>query len=386
MLVPLAAVVAARRPATARPVPRRWPRGRRLPAAAALAALLAVAGCGTSPSGSPAATFHAPPSAGASGTAATGASPSARAGGDITLNFAGDVHFEDRVAKLLDDPASTFGPIVSTLSDADLTMVNMETAVTSRGTAQPKQFHFRTTPVAFDAIKAAGIDVVTLANNHVLDYGQVGLADTLAAVKAAKFPYVGIGNNATEAWTPYIADVKGKKIAILGVSQVDELQSTWVATDSRPGEAHAIDQTRTLNAIKAARQKADLVLVFMHWGTEGNGCPNAAQKALAPKMAAAGADITIGAHAHTLQGSGWLGKTFVAYGMANFLWWMNSYSTETGILRLTLHPDAPLTSEFIPAIVSSTGQPVLATGADKDRIAQRYASLRACAGLSAAPS
>jgi hypothetical protein len=356
---------------------------RRIAVLAALGGVLVAAGCGTGP----VPVFH--PATGASAAAsapsrAPSGSPSA--GGDITLNFAGDVHFQDRVAKLLDDPATAFGPIASTLGDADLTMVNLETAVTSRGTAQPKEFHFRTTPVAFDAIKAAGIDVVTFANNHVLDYGQVGLSDTLTAVKSARFPYVGIGNNATEAWTPYIADVKGRKIAIIGVSQVDELQSTWVATDSRPGEAHAIDVTRTLGAIRAAKRQADLVLVFMHWGTEGNGCPNAAQKALAPKMAAAGADIIIGAHAHTLQGSGWLGKTFVAYGMANFLWWMNSYSTETGILRLTLHPDAPLTAQFIPAIVSSTGQPVLATGADKERIANRYASLRACAGLAAAPS
>jgi len=296
------------------------------------------------------------------------------------------VHFETRVAPLLNDPATTFGPIASTLSDADLTMVNLETAITSRGTEQPKQYHFHTTPTALDALRSAGIDVVTLANNHVLDYGQVGLADTLAAVRAAKFPYTGIGNNATEAWTPYLTTIKGRKIAILGVSQVDELQSTWVATANRPGEAHSIDLTRTLAAVRAAKKQADLVLVFMHWGTEGNGCPNSAQKSLAPKLAAAGADIIIGAHAHTLQGSGWLGRTFVAYGMANFLWWENSYSTETGILRLTLHPDAPLTAQFLPAIVSQTGQPVLATGADKDRIATRYASLRACAGLAAAPS
>jgi poly-gamma-glutamate synthesis protein (capsule biosynthesis protein) len=311
------------------------------------------------------------------------ASPS---GGDVTLAFAGDVHFQDRVAGLLSDPAHTFGPIAATLSDADLTMVNLETAITARGTAQPKEYHFRTSPTALDALRDAGVDVVTLANNHVLDYGQAGLADTLAAVRAAKLPYVGIGENATQAWAPYLVSIKGVKIAILGVSQVAELQSTWVAKDSRPGEAHAVDLTRTLAAVRAARQRADVVLVFMHWGTEGNSCPNAAQKSLAPKLAAAGADIIIGAHAHTLQGSGWLGRTFVAYGMANFLWWENSYSTETGILRLTLHPGAPLTAQFLPAIVSSTGQPVLATGADRDRIGNRYAGLRACAGLTANPT
>ena len=350
---------------------------RRVPALLALAALAA---CGTAPPAT------APgPAASTSGPAVGSASP-APTGGDITLAFAGDVHFTDRTAKLMADPAHAFGPIVPLLSDADLTMVNFESAVTSRGSAQPKQFHFRTVPTAFDAVRAAGIDVVTFANNHVLDYGPVGLSDTLAAVQAARFPYVGIGENADAAWAPYVTTIRGRRIAIIGVSQVDELASSWVATATRPGEANAIDTTRTLAAIKAARQKADTVLVFMHWGTEGNPCPNAAQKSLAPKMAAAGADIIIGAHAHTLQGNGWLGKTFVAYGMGNFLWWLPSYSTETGVLKLVLHPDGSLTNTFYPAIVSDTGQPVPATGADATRIGTRYAGLRTCAGLTAAPS
>ena len=296
------------------------------------------------------------------------------------------MHFTDRTAKLLSDPAYAFGPIVSLLSDADLTMVNFESAVTSRGTEQPKEFHFRAATSSFDAIRAAGIDVVSFANNHVLDYGQVGLADTLAAAQAAKFPYVGIGTNADAAWKPWTTTIKGRRIAIIGVSQIDELASNWVATATRPGEANSIDLPRILAAVKAARQQADVVIVFMHWGTEGNPCPNFAQRSLAPKLAAAGADIIIGAHAHTLQGNGWLGRTFVAYGMGNFLWWLKSYSTETGVLKLTLHRDRPLTAQFYPAIVSDTGQPVPATGADVTRISNRYASLRTCAGLASAPT
>jgi poly-gamma-glutamate capsule biosynthesis protein CapA/YwtB (metallophosphatase superfamily) len=342
--------------------------------------LAALAACGTSPPPAPAP--HPP--GGSSAVAAPSPSPSPA--GDVTLAFAGDVHFEDRTAKLLDDPAHAFGPITPLLSAADLTMVNFETSVTQRGTAQPKEFHFRTVPGAFDAIRAAGIDVVTFANNHVLDYGQLGLADTLAAAKAANFPYVGIGANADAAWAPWVTTVKGRRIALIGVSQVDELASTWVATPTRPGEAHAVDLSRTLAAVRAAKQQADTVIVFMHWGTEGVSCPNADQKSLAQKLAGAGADIVVGAHAHTLQGNGWLGKTFVAYGMGNFLWWMKSYSTETGVLTLTLPRDGPLTAQFVPAIVSDTGQPVPATGADATRVASRYASLRACAGLAAAPS
>jgi poly-gamma-glutamate capsule biosynthesis protein CapA/YwtB (metallophosphatase superfamily) len=145
------------------------------------------------------------------------------ASGDITLAFAGDVHFAGRVARLLKDPATTFGPITSVLTSADFTAVNLETPVTSRGPPQPKTYHFATTPGAFTALRGAGVDLVTMANNHILDYGQTGLADTLAAAKAAHFPYVGAGVNAAAAWAPYVTTIIGTKIAIVGISQVAEL-------------------------------------------------------------------------------------------------------------------------------------------------------------------
>ena len=305
--------------------------------------------------------------------------------GDITLAFAGDVHFAGRVARLLKDPATTFGPITSVLKSADFTAVNLETPVTRRGQPQPKTYHFATTPGAFTALRVAGVDLVTMANNHILDYGQTGLADTLAAAKAAHFPYVGAGVNAAAAWAPYVTTINGTKIAIVGVSQVAELASSWVATAHRPGEANAINLGRTLAAVRAAKRLARIVIVFMHWGTEGMACPDQNQLSLAPKLATAGASIIIGAHAHMLQGSGWLGRTFVAYGMGNFLWWENSYSTATGVLKLTLHPDAPLIARFIPAVVSGTGQPIVDQGAAARRALAHYASLRTCAGLSPSP-
>ncbi len=304
--------------------------------------------------------------------------------GSVTLAFGGDVHFMGRTALLLRDPATAFGPIASVLRAADFTAVNLETAVTSRGTPEPKPYHFRTVPAAFTALRDGGVDLVTLANNHVLDYGQVGLADTLAAVKAARFPYVGIGKDAAAAWAPYVFTVKGMKIAIIGVSQVHQLESSWVATPSRPGEANAIDLNRTLAAVRAARRLAPVVIVFMHWGWEGFACPNPEQQVLARQLSAAGASIIIGAHAHVLQGSGWLGHTFVAYGMGNFMWYENN--DDTGVLELALHPHAPLTARFIPAVISDTGQPVVEHGAAARSAIAYYDSLRACAGLARQPS
>jgi poly-gamma-glutamate synthesis protein (capsule biosynthesis protein) len=304
----------------------------------------------------------------------------------VTLAFAGDVNFTGRTGLLLSDPATAFGPIAAVLRSADFTALNLETAVTGRGAPQPKTYHFRAPPAAFTALRDAGVDLVTMANNHSLDYGPAGLADTLAAARAARFPYVGIGTDAAAAWAPYVTTIKGIRIAVIGVSQVAELASSWVATDSRPGEANAIDLGRTLAAVRAARRLASVVIVFMHWGTEGQACPDQAQLALAPQLAAAGASIIVGAHAHMLQGSGWLGHTFVAYGMGNFLWWERSYSTATGVLELTVHPHAPLTARFIPAVVSGTGQPVVDSGAAARQAAAHYASLRACAELAAQPS
>src|SRR5664279_3203877 len=172
---------------------------------------------------------------------------SVAAPGDITLAFAGDVHFAGRVARLLKDPANTFGPITSVLKPAEFTAVNLETPVTGRGQPPPKTYHFATTPGAFTALRDAGVDLVTMANNHILDYGQTGLADTLAAAKAAHFPFVGAGVNAAAAWAPYVTTINGTEIAIVGVSQVAELALSWVATAHRPGEANAINLGQTVS-------------------------------------------------------------------------------------------------------------------------------------------
>jgi hypothetical protein len=358
-------------------------------AVAVLVLVNAMAGCGQGP------TFHpgAGPSAGGfspspSSIAAppVDASAGPLASGPLTLAFAGDVHFTGRTAPLLANPATAFGPIKSVLEAADLTMVNLETAITDRGTPEPKQYHFRAPITAFSALAAAGVDVATMSNNHVLDYGQVGLADTLDNGHRAGFPFVGIGRNAAEAYAPLYTTVKGVKIALLAFSQVHELEFNWAAKEDRPGVAMALDLARATAAVAAARSKADLVVVFNHWGQEGNSCPTSEQKTFAAKLAAAGADLIIGSHAHTLQGDGWMGQTYVAYGLANFLWYGDSFSTETGVLKLTMDGRKVVKNEFVPAGVSATGQPVPLKGDAATKVKQRYAGLRQCAGLAAKPS
>ncbi|WP_406075273.1 CapA family protein [Micromonospora sp. NBC_01638] len=329
------------------------------------------------------------PPAGEPTRSAAVASPSPAVPAEITLAFAGDVHFAGRTAGLLDDPATAFGSISSALSAADLTMVNLETAVTTRGTPEPKQFLFRAPASAYDAVKAAGVDVVSIANNHTLDYGRVGLADTVDAARAAGVPTVGAGTDAAAAYAPWTTRIGGTRIAFLAFSQVDELWSQWRATDTRAGIAMTRDLTRAVAAVRAARQQADVVVVYVHWGAEGDSCPPADARAFAGEMARAGASLVVGTHAHLLLGDGWIGRTFVQYGLGNFLWWRDdAYSNDTGILRVTLRGPEIVKTELVPALISRrTGQPELATGGDDAaRILGEYADLRGCTGLAATPA
>jgi poly-gamma-glutamate synthesis protein (capsule biosynthesis protein) len=315
------------------------------------------------------------------------ASPSAAPGDrQLRLVFAGDVHFTGRTLPLLDEPRSAFGPIAQVLRDADLTLVNLETAVTDRGTPEPKTYHFRAPTKAYEAMRAAGIDAASIANNHALDYGRVGLLDTLDSARSARFPVFGAGRNVTEAYTPWITTVDGVRIAVVGLSQVHDLSEQWKPTATRPGIAMAFDRDRAVRAVAAARQRADLVIAFMHWGIEGNSCPSGEMKSIAGALAEAGADIVLGTHAHTLLADGWLGRTYVHYGLGNFLWYSVSHSTDSGVLRLTVRGRAVVRNEFLPARVSVTGQPRLVSGAAAATIRDKVAAARRCTGLAAGPS
>jgi poly-gamma-glutamate capsule biosynthesis protein CapA/YwtB (metallophosphatase superfamily) len=291
------------------------------------------------------------------------------------------VHFADHVARLLASPATAVGPLAGVLRDADLAMVNLETAVTGRGTPEPKQYHFRTTPAAYEALRAAGVDAVSVANNHAMDYGRVGLLDTLDSAARARFPIVGAGRDAAAAYRPWRTEVRGVHVAVLAFSQVERLASTWAARDDRPGIAMAFDVRRAVGAVRAARRQADLVVVFNHWGLEGVTCPTAEQRTFVGVLSRAGADVVVGAHAHVLQGEDRVGSTYVAYGLGNFVWYGASRSTDTGVLRLSVRGRRVVGSEFVPAMVSASGQPLPLTGAAAAAARARFAGVRGrCAG------
>ncbi|MFF0294778.1 CapA family protein [Kitasatospora sp. NPDC004614] len=376
-----------------------------LTTAAAVLLLTAVAGCGGSTSsggGGTTATAPAGDSAGgaSSGSPGTTGAPSTGSGdnapsgaaGSITVAFAGDVHFEGRTGSRLTAPAgeTALGPIAKTLSAADLAVLNLETAITGRGKPEPKTYTFRTSPKALTALKDAGIDVLSQANNHAVDFGADGLADTLAAKANSPIPLIGIGKDTAEAFAPHIADVRGTKVAVLAASQVDEITNQkWRAGEHKAGIASAFDEKALLRAVTEAKAQAPVVLVYLHWGEEGVACPTAAQTALAKKLATAGATAVVGTHAHTMLGAGMLGNTYVAYGFGNFLWYGTSNYTasdETGVTTLTISTDGRVTGEmFTPAHIDGRGVPVPQTGSAAKAAQQRRDGLRGCTGLAAVP-
>jgi poly-gamma-glutamate capsule biosynthesis protein CapA/YwtB (metallophosphatase superfamily) len=338
-----------------------------------------LAGCGTESAGEWAyEPLVAAPSSSAALASADG----------VVLAFAGDVHFAERTMALLDSPASAFGPIAAVLKAADLAVVNLETAVTTRGTPEPKKYHFVAPAAAYEAVKAAGVDVASQGNNHALDYGPVGLADSLESARKVGVPVIGAGRDARAAFAPWVATVRGTKIAFIAISQVHELEAGWAAGESKPGVAHARDRARSVAAVREAEKVADFVVVFMHWGKEGSDCPTEEMRSLAGALSEAGADLITGTHAHLLLGDGWLGKTYVAYGLGNFLWWWNdAYSNDTGVLRITLRDKKIAQTEFLPAMIDrTTGQPLPTTGPESDRITTKFAALRPCTNLADQPS
>lgn len=247
-------------------------------------------------------------------------------GEQVTFLFAGDTQFEGSAAnKLAADPSTVLAPMAPVMAQADITMVNLETSITTRGSPEPKEFTFRAPESAFAALAAAGVDVVTMANNHGRDFGALGLDDTLAAIKSTGFPTVGIGENAAAAYAPYRVTVRGQRIAIFGASRVIDsaLLGSWTATDTQPGIASAYEggpRERLLAAVRDARASSDTVVVFLHWGTERLTCPTGVQMTLARELHDAGADLIVGSHAHRVQGDGYLDGAFVAYGLGNFVW------------------------------------------------------------------
>ncbi len=252
---------------------------------------------------------------------------------------------------------------------ADVFMLNNEFTYTRRGEPTfEKQYTFRANPDNVHYLDDMGADIVSLANNHSYDYGEVSLLDTLDTLEGDAMPYVGAGRNIEEAAAPAYYIVNDVKIGYVSATQIERQPNpdTRGATQDSAGTFRCWYDDGILDVIGRMKQECDYVIAYIHWGTELEVNTDWAQDDLAPKLANAGADLIIGDHPHILQKLDYIGSVPIIYSLGNY--WFNSKTMDTGLLEVTLDLEGNTSSvRFIPCIQSGCRTSVV-SGEEKARI------------------
>ena len=256
----------------------------------------------------------------------------------VELMFSGDVYLSDHVMEAYQASGDITGVVsqayLDEMKSADYFVANEEFPFSNRGTPEKdKQYTFEVDPSKVDMIKEMGIDLVTLANNHTLDFGTDALLDTLDTLDKAGISHMGAGKNLEEASEPVMVSIKGRKIAFIGATRVMP-EAYWAAGESSPGLLAAYDPSNLIEEIRQAKEQADLVVVYVHWGEERKEMPNEIQTTLAHDIVDAGADLVVGAHPHVLQGIEYYKDVPIVYSLGNFVF--GSSIPKTALLRVTI--------------------------------------------------
>ena len=284
---------------------------------------------------------------------------------DIVLRFGGDVLLAARYEEGVGSNLTKAFEGLDLFQTDDLSVVNLECPVTTRGTRRVKPFTFRMKPAALNAIRSAGIEVVNLANNHIYDFGRVGLFDTIHALDSADVQHVGAGRNREEAHKPCIKEIKGRKIAILGYYGPGESPG---ATSKEGGVAvRRLDVIAKDIRLLSESRSADYIVIILHWGTEKATIPDHDQRQLAHRVIDAGADAIIGHHPHVLQGIERYKDGVIVYSLGNLIFGGNSRHTyDTGVFEIRLRDDNRQ-YRFIPVRVTNWNAGVL-VGTEGDQL------------------
>lgn len=269
-------------------------------------------------------------------------------GEEIVIGAVGDIMLAGRWTPLLrqkgyDHP---FDGVAAALADSDINLANLESPIARGGEEYTaKKFRFRAEPEVAKAVRKAGFNLVTLANNHSMDFGPEALIETMANLEAANIAWIGAGAGLAEARQMAFFNVKGKKIAFLGYSLTQPVE--FFAGRKRPGTAPGYEHL-FIPDIAQARREADYVIVSFHWGKEGSSTPLPLQRSIAHKAIDAGADVIIGHHPHVLQGIERYGKGIVFYSLGNFVFAGKGTTADRSvIIRLRLG-DAQREAEILP--------------------------------------
>jgi len=239
----------------------------------------------------------------------------------ITIIFVGDIML-DRGVKLKvkkqekGDWKFPFLRVSELLNSADLTTGNLEGPISNKGIRVGGIYSFRMDPAVIDGLQSAGFDILSLANNHILDYGQLAMEDTFSRLKETGIDYVGAGFNKDEAYSPIIKEVGKTKIAFLAFTNLGP--SGWTAGEKSPGIAW-LEKEKLEEAIKKAKEQADIIVVSFHFGDEYQSSSNSSQQFFAHLAIDSGADLVIGHHPHVVQEVEKYQKGYIAYSLGNFV-------------------------------------------------------------------
>lgn len=280
---------------------------------------------------------------------------------EFTICFAGDINLDENWAttQFMDGQENGIYDCISPelieyMNNADIMCLNNEFAYSTGGKPlEGKLYTFRAAPERVEILHQLGVDAVTLANNHIYDYGKEALLDTFAVLDEAEILYFGAGRTLEEAMAPLYIEVDGKIVALVGASRAEKYKMTPQATETEPGILRCYDTELYREAIAEAKANADFCIAFVHWGTEYSYDLEQVQMDTGKEYLDAGADAVIGAHSHCLQGLEYYNGKPIVYSLGNY--WFNSKKLDTMLVQLHFSGNdegSSLQVEIVPAVQS----------------------------------
>lgn len=293
----------------------------------------------------------------------------------LTMTIGGDVMLGRRVATAAaraGDPAAPLRPLSRRLAAADLTVLNLESTLSRAGAPRQGGDSFAAPPSVLPGIRAAGVDVLSLANNHTGDFGDQALRDTVARVRAAGIAPVGAGSNHAEAWRPVLVTRAGVRFGFVAFNAIgetprptgDSAGAASVRMPPRTGPLNAADVALLTRTVAQVRRSADVVVVLPHWGAQYTHRPDPAQRTVARAALDAGADLVVGGHPHWVQGIDAISNKIVAHSLGNLVFDMDfSRQTQEGfLLELTFWGRRLMAAVPVPYRIGPDFTPRLVTG------------------------
>lgn len=296
---------------------------------------------------------------------------------DFTVCFAGDINLAENwgTTIFMDSQQNGIKDCISAelfeyMQDADIMCLNNEFTYSTNGEPLAgKAYCFRANPERVEILKEMGVDVVKLANNHAYDYGSQSLLDTMDTLKNAGIEYVGAGSNLEKAMAPVYIEVDGKTVAFVAASRAEKNIMTPQATETEPGILRCYETDLFVETIKEAKENADFVLAYVHWGTEYSYELEDVQLITGKEYLDAGADVIIGAHSHCLQGMEYYDDKPIIYSLGNY--WFNEKTLDTMLLQLHFVGDdteGKVEVKVIPAIQTEYKTTFVGDETQKERI------------------